>query len=198
MTKSKMLPIERLFGVPPALAVDLYEFGPDRHDHVWIKVRRPKPGVLVVDLRGVREAQRLQDLPQRAIRASGEPTFAEIAIHGFGNLVLHAPSVTASHGLYDRLFGPAEGARRHRPCKPLHLRLVRRENAAMPSPISINLARYDFLSVRIAVAAAQQGSLSAAAASCYLALAAASRRLRELEASLGAPLFERHRRGLIL
>jgi DNA-binding transcriptional LysR family regulator len=63
---------------------------------------------------------------------------------------------------------------------------------------SFNPARYDLLSIRIAVACAQHGSLSAAAASSNLALAAASRRLRELEASLGAPLFERHRRGLIL
>jgi DNA-binding transcriptional LysR family regulator len=63
---------------------------------------------------------------------------------------------------------------------------------------SFNPARYDLLSIRIAVACAQHGSLSAAAASANLALAAASRRLRELEASLGAPLFERHRRGLIL
>jgi DNA-binding transcriptional LysR family regulator len=63
---------------------------------------------------------------------------------------------------------------------------------------SFNPARYDLLSIRIAVACAQHGSLSAAAASSNLALAAASRRLRELEASLGAALFERHRRGLIL
>lgn len=63
---------------------------------------------------------------------------------------------------------------------------------------SFNPARYDLLSIRIAVACAQHGSLSAAAAASNLALAAASRRLRELEDSLGAPLFERHRRGLIL
>jgi DNA-binding transcriptional LysR family regulator len=63
---------------------------------------------------------------------------------------------------------------------------------------SFNPARYDLLSIRIAVGCAQHGSLSAAAAGCNLALAAASRRLRELEQSLGAALFERHRRGLIL
>ena len=63
---------------------------------------------------------------------------------------------------------------------------------------SFNPARYDLLSIRIAVACAQHGSLSAAAASSSLALAAASRRLKELESSLGTPLFERHRRGLIL
>lgn len=63
---------------------------------------------------------------------------------------------------------------------------------------SFNPARYDLLSIRIAVACAQHGSLSAAAADCNLALAAASRRLRELEESLGQTLFERHRRGLIV
>ncbi|HTH79922.1 MAG TPA: LysR family transcriptional regulator, partial [Ramlibacter sp.] len=63
---------------------------------------------------------------------------------------------------------------------------------------SFNPARYNLLSIRIAVACAQHGSLSAAAASSSLALAAASRRLKELESSLGTALFERHRRGLIL
>jgi DNA-binding transcriptional LysR family regulator len=70
------------------------------------------------------------------------------------------------------------------------------EDSAMPP--SFNPARYDLLSIRIAVACAQHGSLSAAAAGSNLALAAASRRLCELEATLGTPLFERHRRGLLL
>lgn len=60
----------------------------------------------------------------------------------------------------------------------------------------MNLARFDLVSIRLAVAAAQSGSLTAAAAEAHLALAAASRRLRELEAALGMPLFERHPRGL--
>lgn len=61
----------------------------------------------------------------------------------------------------------------------------------------LNLARFDLVSIRLAVSAAQGGSLTAAAAEAHLALAAASRRLRELEAALGLPLFERHPRGLM-
>ena len=59
-----------------------------------------------------------------------------------------------------------------------------------------NLARFDLVSIRLAVACAQSGSLTAAAREAHLALAAASRRIKELEATLGAPLFERHARGL--
>ncbi|MBX3654328.1 MAG: LysR family transcriptional regulator [Ramlibacter sp.] len=64
------------------------------------------------------------------------------------------------------------------------------------NPSSINLARFDLVSIRLAVACAQGGSLTAAARGSHLALAAASRRLHELEAALGSPLFERHARGL--
>lgn len=60
-----------------------------------------------------------------------------------------------------------------------------------------NLARFDLVSVRLAVSCVQFGSLSAAARGSHLALAAASRRLRELEDAVGEPLFERHARGLI-
>jgi DNA-binding transcriptional LysR family regulator len=60
----------------------------------------------------------------------------------------------------------------------------------------MNPARFDLVSVRLVVSAAQSGSLTAAAAEAHLALAAASRRLRELESALGTPLFERHPRGL--
>jgi DNA-binding transcriptional LysR family regulator len=59
-----------------------------------------------------------------------------------------------------------------------------------------NLARFDFVSVRLAVLCAQSGSLTAAARDCNLVLPAASRRIRDLEASIGEPLFERHSRGL--
>lgn len=59
-----------------------------------------------------------------------------------------------------------------------------------------NLARFDLVSIRLAVACVQTGSLSAAAREANLALAAASRRLRELESALGDALFERHARGL--
>ena len=60
-----------------------------------------------------------------------------------------------------------------------------------------NLARFDLVSVRLAVACAQTGSLTAAARDSHLALAAASRRIRELEDALGDALFERHARGLL-
>ncbi|UUZ65007.1 LysR family transcriptional regulator [Polaromonas sp. P1-6] len=60
-----------------------------------------------------------------------------------------------------------------------------------------NLARFDLVSIRLAVACAQTGSLTAAARDSHLALAAASRRIRELEVALGDTLFERHARGLL-
>jgi DNA-binding transcriptional LysR family regulator len=63
--------------------------------------------------------------------------------------------------------------------------------------VSYNLARFDLVSVRLAVACAQTGSLTAAARGSHLALAAASRRIRELEDALGEALFERHPRGLL-
>jgi molybdate transport repressor ModE-like protein len=59
-----------------------------------------------------------------------------------------------------------------------------------------NLARFDLVSIRLAVACAQYGSLTAAAREAHLALAAASRRIRELEEALGDTLFERHARGV--
>lgn len=59
-----------------------------------------------------------------------------------------------------------------------------------------NLARFDLVSIRLMVECAQTGSLTAAAHQAHLALAAASRRLRELEDTIGQPLFERHPRGL--
>jgi DNA-binding transcriptional LysR family regulator len=68
----------------------------------------------------------------------------------------------------------------------------------MPTaPSGYNLARFDLVSIRLVVDCLQQGSLSAAARSSHLALAAASRRLRELEDAIGEPLFERHGRGLL-
>lgn len=59
-----------------------------------------------------------------------------------------------------------------------------------------NLARFDLVSIRLAVACAQTGSLTAAAREAHLALAATSRRIRELENALGDTLFERHAKGL--
>lgn len=60
----------------------------------------------------------------------------------------------------------------------------------------MNLSRLDLTSLRLALACARTGSLTAAAQELHLAPAAASRRLKELEATLGSTLFERHARGL--
>ncbi len=65
----------------------------------------------------------------------------------------------------------------------------------MPAP-HLNLARFDFVSIRLAVACARAGNLTEAARECHLVLPAASRRLRDLERALGAQLFERDSRGL--
>lgn len=64
------------------------------------------------------------------------------------------------------------------------------------SPPHLNLARFDFVSIRLAVACVRTGNLTSAARECHLVLPAASRRLRDLERALGAQLFERHSRGL--
>ncbi len=43
-----------------------------------------------------------------------------------------------------------------------------------------NLARFDFVSIRLAVVCAQTGSLTMAARQCNLVLPSASRRLKEI------------------
>ena len=67
---------------------------------------------------------------------------------------------------------------------------------AFPDVPHYNLARFDFVSIRLAVACARTGNLTEAARECNLVLPAASRRLRDLERALGGPLFERHSRGV--
>ena len=59
-----------------------------------------------------------------------------------------------------------------------------------------NLAKFDFVSIRLAVACGQTGSLTSAARDCNLVLPAASRRIKDLETALGMDLFARHSRGL--
>lgn len=61
---------------------------------------------------------------------------------------------------------------------------------------TFNLARFDFVTIRLAVLCAQTGSLTTAARQCNLVLPAASRRIKDLETALGCLLFERHSRGL--
>lgn len=67
---------------------------------------------------------------------------------------------------------------------------------SLPEVPHYNLARFDFVSIRLAVACARMGNLTEAACECNLVLPAASQRLRDLERALGGPLFERHSRGV--
>ncbi|HSV82804.1 MAG TPA: LysR family transcriptional regulator [Ramlibacter sp.] len=67
----------------------------------------------------------------------------------------------------------------------------------MPTPRPYNLARFDLISIRLVVDCVEQGSLSAAARQAHLALAAASRRVKELEEAIGEPLLTRHGRGVL-
>jgi DNA-binding transcriptional LysR family regulator len=60
----------------------------------------------------------------------------------------------------------------------------------------MNLARFDLISLRLVVTCIATGSLNAAARTMQLAPAAASRRLTDLEQSIGQQLFERQARGL--
>lgn len=62
----------------------------------------------------------------------------------------------------------------------------------------VNLARLDFVSLKLAVVCAQEGSLTRAAPLCNMALMTASRRLRILEETLGCTLFHRRCRSLEL
>jgi len=59
-----------------------------------------------------------------------------------------------------------------------------------------NLARFDLVSIRLAVYCAETGSLSAAARRSHMSLSRASHRLSALESSVGVQLFDRHCHGL--
>ena len=56
--------------------------------------------------------------------------------------------------------------------------------------------RFDLVDLRLALNVAEAASITHGAARSNLSLAAASERLRDMERALGAPLFERHRRGV--
>jgi DNA-binding transcriptional LysR family regulator len=62
----------------------------------------------------------------------------------------------------------------------------------------INPARTDFVTLRLFCEVAKAGSITAGAAACNLVLSAASRRLSDFEAAIGASLFERSSRGVSL
>ena len=58
--------------------------------------------------------------------------------------------------------------------------------------------RYSLVDLKLVVAIADAGNVSRGAARCHLAPSSASLRLRQLEESLGAPLFTREARGVSL
>jgi DNA-binding transcriptional LysR family regulator len=58
--------------------------------------------------------------------------------------------------------------------------------------------RYSLVDLKLLVAIADAGNVSRGAARCHLAPSSASLRIRQLEESLGAPLFERQARGVTL
>ena len=62
--------------------------------------------------------------------------------------------------------------------------------------MNLNLARFDLVSIRMAVMCAELGSLSAAARQVHCSLSTGSYRLSMLEDSLGVALFTRDRRGM--
>ncbi len=62
----------------------------------------------------------------------------------------------------------------------------------------MNLHRLDLVSLALFSRVARSGSISRGAAQAHLAVGAASRRITELEDAVGAPLFERHSRGVTL
>ena len=65
------------------------------------------------------------------------------------------------------------------------------------SAMTINLNRFDLTTLRLYVAAVDTGSLTAGAERLGLSLAAASKRIAELESHVGTPLLERSKRGVV-
>lgn len=63
--------------------------------------------------------------------------------------------------------------------------------------MAINLNRFDLTTLRLYVAAVDTGSLTAGAERLDISLAAASKRIAEMEAHVGAPLLERSKRGVV-
>ena len=62
--------------------------------------------------------------------------------------------------------------------------------------MAINLNRFDLVTLRLFVAAVQDGSLTAGAERLGVSLAAASKRMAELESHVGTPLLARSKRGV--
>jgi DNA-binding transcriptional LysR family regulator len=66
----------------------------------------------------------------------------------------------------------------------------------MPSP-PINLSRFDLASLRLFLLTVEAGSLTAGAERYGISLAAASKRIAELESHVGNPLLARSKRGVV-
>jgi DNA-binding transcriptional LysR family regulator len=62
----------------------------------------------------------------------------------------------------------------------------------------MNLARFDLVTLSLFVAVARHGSISAGARQSHLAIAAASKRISDLEAAIGTALLYRHASGVEL
>lgn len=63
--------------------------------------------------------------------------------------------------------------------------------------MAFNLSRFDLVTLRLFVAAVEHGSLTAGAERLGISLAAASKRIAELEAHVGTPLLARSKRGVV-
>src|SRR5688500_13880503 len=73
---------------------------------------------------------------------------------------------------------------------------LRRLHPALRTPPVINLNRFDLVSLRLFVAVVDAGSLTAGAERFGISLAAASKRIAELEQHCGVTLLQRSQRGV--
>ncbi|MEP6876899.1 MAG: LysR family transcriptional regulator [Burkholderiales bacterium] len=89
----------------------------------------------------------------------------------------------------------SEGTRMRTPSAPT-LTGPNRPVSAKDSHRCTNLARFDLVSIRLAVLCAEWGSLSVAARSANMSKSNASHRLSNLEIGVGTQLFLRDHRGL--
>src|SRR5688500_15951787 len=90
---------------------------------------------------------------------------------------------------------PGRQAARHgRPARRRDAK-ARKSRPAVPAPLRI---QFDLTTVRLLIATAEPGSITRAAERICLTPAAASRRMKELEAQFGVVLFQRRPHGMAL
>jgi DNA-binding transcriptional LysR family regulator len=63
--------------------------------------------------------------------------------------------------------------------------------------MAVSLSQVDLAALRLFLAVAQTGKISAGAMICHLSVAAASKRISDMELRLGYSLFDRHARGVV-